>query len=122
MWPLMSRGCITLMWMHCICRMALMWMQGTDVDACYDNAYWTNILANYTSSRGSVYDSTYDVRFWSILVRSQVQALLADMCGWRMVAKRGYIGALTNATKTTLLVGICCCAPHNPTTWSAPGN
>ncbi|WIA21649.1 hypothetical protein OEZ85_000822 [Tetradesmus obliquus] len=77
-------------------------IEGTDVDACYDNAYWNTFLATYPSNRGSVYDSTYDVRYFRILVRSQVQALLSDMCGWRMVAKRGYIGALTNATKTTL--------------------
>lgn len=74
------------------------------MDACYDNAYWNTFLATYPSNRGSVYDSTYDVRYFRILVRSQVQALLSDMCGWRMVAKRGYIGALTNATKTTLRV------------------
>jgi hypothetical protein len=82
-----------------------MMAQGTDVDACYDTTYWTNFLAAYPDTRGQ-YDSNYDIRHYRYLIRSQAEALRADMCGWRMVAKRGYIGALQTATKTMLQVNL----------------
>jgi hypothetical protein len=78
--------------------------QGIDVDVCYDTAYWKNLLDGYNISRGNVYDSTYDMRYFRILARGQVEALRSDMCGWRMAAKRGYIGALQGTTKATLQV------------------
>jgi hypothetical protein len=82
-------------------------LQGTDVDACYDTTYWRSILNRYPSS--SPYDSTYDVRYSRNLIRAQVEALLSDMCGWRMVSKRGYTGALKGATNTTLQVCVQLC-------------
>jgi hypothetical protein len=78
-------------------------MQGLDVDACYDTAFWNDtFLSGYPDNRGLVYDSQYDVRYWRFLTRAQAEALRSDMCGWRMVAKRGYIGALQAATKNML--------------------
>jgi hypothetical protein len=92
-------------------------MQGIEVDACYDTGFWNEtflaasfngtFLSGYPPNRGLVYDSQYDVRYWRFLNRDQAEALRADMCGWRMVAKRGYIGALQTATKNTLRVRSC---------------
>jgi hypothetical protein len=79
-------------------------LQGTDVDACYDTAFWESLLALYPSAREDLYDSTYDVRYFRILIREQVEALRSDMCGWRMVSKRGYVGAVKGATNATLQV------------------
>jgi hypothetical protein len=86
-------------------------LQGTDVDACYDTAYWQSFLERYPSS--GTLDSTYDVRYYRSLRRQQVEALLSDMCGWRMVSKRGYIGALKGAINTTLQVCFQQCTCNN---------
>lgn len=87
----------------CACYHLVLSAQGTDVDACYDTAYWNSFLAGYPSSR-NLYDATYDARYYRFLTQSQVEALRSDMCGWRMVSKRGYIGALQGATINQLQV------------------
>jgi hypothetical protein len=81
-------------------------LQGTDVDACYDAAFWNSFSGEFPASYGTgSLKQAYDIRFFRQVTRPQLQALRADMCGWRMVAKRGYMGALRGAVNATLQVG-----------------
>jgi hypothetical protein len=78
-------------------------LQGTDVDACYDAAFWNSFDGTFPASHSS-FKQAYDIRFFRQVTPPQVQALRSDMCGWRMVAKRGYLGALRGAINSTLQV------------------
>lgn len=75
-------------------------IEGNDVDACYDTALWNTFLANYSESSGNSRDIKEGRRF----LRGDVELIRSDMCGWRIAAKRAFMGASIEATKVTLQV------------------
>jgi hypothetical protein len=86
-------------------------LQGNDVDPCYDTTFWRTFLSRYPAGRN--YSSTYDIRAYrSFFPQFEIEALLSDMCGWRMVAKRSFLGAGQDATRATLRVRMCSCGFH----------
>lgn len=76
-------------------------IEGIDVDACYNTQLWQQVVASFPQQN---FTNKRSYTAAQVLTTDRVEKLRSDMCGWRVVAKRGFTGASIDSTKNLLKV------------------